>query len=199
MFMNWTTRLSARATPGTPRTRSTVVSGKLCAKSTLGVSFDVTQMSALARSIVTVALSSRPLKRPTWTRTRVTAKATPATVRKNRSRSWRRFLRASETMDGVLQHVRDQVGHRGNVGPVLGLQRDEQSHHTVEARPQDLGHRIGVAGAEGAAVDGLHDRRVQQLEGLLDGAAQLVDVLELPGHHEHEPEVVRVLDAEASV
>ena len=49
--MNCTSRLSARATPGTPRTRSTVVSGKLWAKSTLGVSREVTQMSALAFSI----------------------------------------------------------------------------------------------------------------------------------------------------
>jgi hypothetical protein len=64
-----------------------LVSGKVWAKSTLGVSFEVTQMSALAFSMVTVALPRRPMKRPTWTRTRVTAKATPATVITKRSRS----------------------------------------------------------------------------------------------------------------
>ena len=96
--MNAMIRLSARSTPGTPRTRRTEVSGKVWAKSTLGVLREVTQMSALECSMVIVALSSRPMKRPTWTRTRVTAKATPATVMAKRSRSWSRFLRARETI-----------------------------------------------------------------------------------------------------
>src|SRR5437899_4379861 len=164
MFMNWMIRLSARATPGTPRTRSTVVSGKLWAKSTLGVSFEVTQMSALACWMVTVALSSRPMKRPTCTSTSVTAKATPATVIRNRSRSWRRFLRARETMlasalprlrqktpDGVLDEQSHKAGHRRRVRPVLGTQRDEQRDDSVKAGPQHLGHRVPVSGPEGAA------------------------------------------------
>ncbi len=96
--MNWMIRLSARSTPGTPRTRRTAVSGKVWAKSTLGVSFEVTHTSALQFSMVTVALLSRPMKRPTCTSTRVTAKATPATVMKKRRRSWNRFFRARETM-----------------------------------------------------------------------------------------------------
>ena len=96
--MNETIRLSARSTPGTLRARSTAVSGKVRAKSTFGVLCDVIQRSAPAFRIVTVDLSSRPMKRPTWTSTSVTAKATPATVITKRSLSWSRFLRASETM-----------------------------------------------------------------------------------------------------
>ena len=105
--MKFTIRLSARATPGTPRTRSTVVSGNACAKSTFGVSCDVTQMSADACWMVTVALSSRPMNRPTCTSTSVTANATPETVITNRSRSCSRFLRARETMRYALRRFRN--------------------------------------------------------------------------------------------
>ena len=45
--MNHTIRLSARLTPGTERTRWTAVSGKVWAKSMLGVLREVTQRSAL--------------------------------------------------------------------------------------------------------------------------------------------------------
>src|SRR5438477_12050048 len=139
MFMNWTMRLSARATPGTPRTRRTAVSGNVCAKSTFGVFLEVTQMSAEACSMVTVALARRPMNGPTCTSTRVTAKATPATVIAKRSRSWSRFLRASETMSSVrrgkgridgeaadpgLDHLLDEVGPGRTVGPQVRRQRD---------------------------------------------------------------------------
>ena len=85
--MKATIRLSARATPGTLRARSTAVSGKVRAKSTFGVLCEVTHRSAPACRIVTVALSSRPMNRPTWTSTSVTANATPATVITKRRRS----------------------------------------------------------------------------------------------------------------
>src|SRR5258706_186001 len=134
MFMNWTMRLSARSTPGTPRTRRTAVSGKVCAKSTFGVFFEVTQISAVACSIVTVALARRPMNRPTCTSTSVTAKATPATVIAKRRRSGRRFRRASETMsvragsarrlgqeaaDGRVHDLLDGVGRGRRVRPAL--------------------------------------------------------------------------------
>src|SRR5438552_2387998 len=151
MFMNWTSRLSARRTPRTPRTRSTVVSGKPWAKSTFGVSFEVTQMSALACSIVTVDFPSRPMNRPTCTSTSVTANATPATVIAKRSPSWRRFLRASETTlclgqeaaEAVLDDFVDER-RRGRRRPVLRLQRDQERHDAVQARPQDLRREIGI-------------------------------------------------------
>src|SRR5713101_9868123 len=165
--MNWTIRLSARSTPGTPRTRRAAVSGKVCAKSTFGVFFEVTHMSAVACSIVTVALASRPMKRPTCTSTSVTAKATPATVITKRRRSCSRFLRASETMsvparrrsrrsetaDARLDDLLDEIGRGGRMRPVLRLQHDEQRHRAVHAGPQDLGDGVDVSGAEVAAGD----------------------------------------------
>src|SRR5689334_18234931 len=157
MFMNWTIRLSARSTPGTPRTRRAAVSGKVWAKSTFGVFFEVTQMSAVACSIVTVALARRPMKRPTCTSTSVTAKATPATVIAKRSRSCRRFLRASETMsafagsarrvgpeaaNGRVHDLLHEVGRGRRVRPVLRLQGDEERDRPVHARPEHLGHGV---------------------------------------------------------
>src|SRR5712691_8805447 len=216
MFMNWMIRLSARATPGTPRTRSTAVSGKVCAKSTLGVFFEVTQISALACSIVTVALASRPMKRPTWTSTSVTAKATPATVIAKRRRSCSRFLRARETIsvpaagggarrgreaaDAGVDHLRDEVGTRRRMRPVLRLQRDEQRDGAVHARPEDLRDGVDVAGTEMTARDGRLHRLSQESEGLLAGRGGVVlGVLELGRRHEHEPVLIRVRGAEARV
>ena len=72
------------------------------------------------------------MKRPTCTSTRVTAKATPATVITKRSRSWRRFLRARETMvlglpgvgqeaaEAVLDRLVDEVGAAGARGQQSG-------------------------------------------------------------------------------
>ena len=78
--MNQTIRLSARCDAGHGAHALDGVSGNVCAKSTLGVLLRGHPESALACSIVTEALSSRPRKRPTCTKTSVTAKATPATV-----------------------------------------------------------------------------------------------------------------------
>src|SRR6185436_5734322 len=180
-FMKLTMRLSARATPGTPRTRSTLVSGKVWAKSTLGVSREVTQMSALQFSMVTVLLPRRPMKRPTCTRTRVTAKATPETVMAKRRRSWKRFLRASETMASSSVRERgageeraqprlDALVHevgRGRPRPAVASHGDQQGHGPVYARPQHLGHGVRVARKEVAGLDGLHDGRAQELERLV--------------------------------
>src|SRR3989304_2030242 len=131
--MKATIRLSARATPGTLRARSTTVSGKGRAKSTFGVLCEVIHRSAFACWMVTVDLSSRPMNKPTCTSTRVPAKATPATVITKRSRSWNRFLRASETMalalrrigqeaaDAVLDHLKGEIGGGGGRrGPAGG-------------------------------------------------------------------------------
>src|SRR5262249_14237871 len=211
MFMNWTMRLSARATPGIPRTRRTFVSGKVCAKSTLGVSFDVTQTSAAECSIVTVALARRPMKRPTWTRTSVTAKATPDTVITNRSRSCRRFLRARETMasplrrrlqeaaEAVLDHGVHEVLGRRALRPVFGLEGDEEGDRAVHAGPEDLGHLVRVAGTEAPERDRLLDRGLEDGERLLAGVRRLGYLLVLGPGHEHEAVVVRVFDREARV
>src|SRR5262245_38249802 len=107
---NHTIRLSARSTPGTERTRLTSVSGKVCAKSTLGVLREVTQRSASMCSMVIDALSRSPRKRPTWTNTSVTAKATPDTVIRNRSLSWSRLLVARSTTSTALSN--DAADHR---------------------------------------------------------------------------------------
>src|SRR3974377_1506864 len=112
--MNQTMRLSARSTPGTDRTRWTAVSGNVWAKSTFGVFFDVTQRSADILSMVTEALSRRPRKSPTWTKTSVTANATPEIVIANRSRSWRRLLRPRETMERLLALAGEAVDRRGD-------------------------------------------------------------------------------------
>src|SRR5688572_8102653 len=85
--MNQTIRLSARAMPGIERTRFTYVSGNVCAKSTFGVLCEVTQRSASIWLIVSDALSIRPTKSPTCTKTSVTANATPETVIAKRSLS----------------------------------------------------------------------------------------------------------------
>src|SRR5438445_2713724 len=215
MFMNWMMRLSARSTPGTPRTRSTAVSGNVCAKSTFGVFFEVTQMSALACSMVTVALARRPMKRPTCTSTSVTAKATPATVITKRRRSCSRFLRARETMsvpaagrgarrreaaDRRLDHLLDQVWRGGRVRPVLRLQRDEQRHRAVHARPQHLRDGVDVAGAEVTTGDRALHGGAQQAEGLLSWrGGQLLGAFELVRGHEHEPVVVGIRGPELRV
>src|SRR5258706_5779553 len=204
-------RLSARSTPARPRTRSTAVSGKVWAKSTFGVSLEVTHTSALQFSIVTVALFRSPMKRPTCTRTRVTAKATPATVITKRRRSWNRFFRARETFGSILpgrrEEARDavldafvhQAGGGAAMGPVLGLHRDQQGHRAVDARPEPLGHGLRIPRAEAAPRDGRLDRQLQDPEGFLARAARLRDLLELGPGHEHESVVVRVLEAEAAV
>src|SRR5262245_21729400 len=214
MFMNCRIRLSARATPSTPRTRSTVVSGKLWAKSTFGVWWEVTQMSALECSIVVVALSSRPMNRPTRTSTSVTADATPATVITKRSRSWSRFLRARDTMglvllvgrreeaaDAGLDHLIDEVRRRGAVGKPLRVVGDEQGDDAVQPRPEHLGHRQGSAPAEAAVRDRPRDRGEKQVEGPLARFAQLVVVgrIELERRHEHVTVVVGVFEAEPRV
>src|SRR5258706_14337950 len=211
MFMNWMMRLSARSTPETPRTRRTAVSGKVWAKSTFGVSFEVTHTSALQFSIVTVALFRSPMKRPTCTRTRVTAKATPATVITKRRRSWRRFFRARETIgsilpgrreeaaDAVLDDLVHQAGGGAAVGPVLGLHRDQQGHRAVDARPEHLGHELRIPRAEAAPRHGRLDCQLQDPHGFLSLPARLRGLLEVGPGHEHESVVVRVVEAEAAV
>src|SRR4029453_19117566 len=187
-----TSRLSARSTPATLRARSTAVSGKVRAKSTFGVLWDVILRSAPALRIVTVDLSSRPMKRPTWTSTSVTAKATPATVITKRSLSWSRFLRASETMalgllrigdepaNPVLDHLIDEVGRGRPVGPLLGRPRDPP--------------RVD-APARAPALHGV-EQRAERAPARVVRRVRLVLVVR---GHEHEPEVVRVVDREADV
>src|SRR5438552_408027 len=144
--MNQTIRLSARRTPGTERTRCTYVSENVCAKSMFGVFFEVTQRSASKCSIVTDALSSRPRKSPTCTKTSITANATPATVMKKRSRSWSRFFRARETTSAPLlepaQHrvdrERGRLLHRPPLDPGVVPLRDLEREDAVHARPDDL-------------------------------------------------------------
>src|SRR5262245_3636384 len=122
--MNQMIRLSARATPGTERTRWTEVSGNVCAKSTFGVLRDVTQRSAEMWSIVMDALSSSPRNSPTWTNTSVTANATPDTVIRKRRRSWSRLFVARSTTSAPLadesadHHVDELVRDRLRVAPV---------------------------------------------------------------------------------
>src|SRR5215471_14561417 len=126
--MNQMIRLSARSTPGIERTRLTAVSGNVCAKSTLGVLREVTQRSASMCSIVIEALSSSPRKRPTWTKTSVTANATPETVIRKRSLSCSRLLvarsttsrlLADETADHRVDHERRRLLDRAPVDPVV--------------------------------------------------------------------------------
>src|SRR5215468_11298130 len=154
MVMNQTIRLSAFATPGTERTRCTAVSGNVCAKSMFGVFFDVTQRSASMCSIVIEALSRRPRKRPTWTNTSVTAKATPETVIRKRSLSWRRLFVARSTMASprafreAADHDLDELPRRlTDVFPrhpaVVAL-GDLERDHAVRARPHHLRHGVGV-------------------------------------------------------
>ena len=69
----------------------------------------------------------------------------------------------------------------------------------MEARPQHLRRRVGVARAEDAAVDRLAHGRAQQAEGLRGRIADLVDVLEFLRRHEHEAVVVGVAEPETGV
>src|SRR5215472_12806292 len=140
-------RLSARSTPGIERTRWTAVSGNVCAKSTLGVLRDVTQRSAEMWSIVTDALSRRPRKRPTWTKTSVTAKATPDTVIRNRSLSWSRLFVARSTTSVLrpqkpADHDLDQRVRRRLRGapldPVVAPLGDLERHDAVDPGPDHL-------------------------------------------------------------
>src|SRR5689334_22844847 len=166
--MNQTIRLSARSTPGTERTRCTAVSGKVWAKSTFGVFFDVTQRSASMCSMVIEALSSSPMNRPTWTNTRVTANATPDTVIRKRSLSCSRFLRARSTAmslsslfhDAAQGGFHEQLGDlqgRTPVHPVVVALGDLERDHAVHRAPDRLGHEVGVPelGPQAAGLDRL--------------------------------------------
>src|SRR5689334_3905133 len=171
-------RLSALATPGTERTRLTAVSGKVCAKSTLGVLREVTQRSASMCSIVTEALSSSPRNRPTWTKTSVTANATPDTVIRNRSLSWSRLFVARSTAMRLL--VAGSVGHeaadhgvddergvllrRAPLDPGVVALGDRKRDRAVGPRPDRLGDEVGVGqlGTEPSGGEPLLDRRLQE-------------------------------------
>src|SRR5262245_18226614 len=163
---NHTIRLSARSTPGTERTRLTSVSGKVCAKSTLGVLREVTQRSASMCSMVIDALSRSPRKRPTWTNTSVTAKATPDTVIRNRSLSWSRLLVARSATSLLLgrqtadHSLDDQVGgflRRAYVDPIVVALGDRERDRAVAPGPGRLRHeiRVGQLGAEATCGDSL--------------------------------------------
>src|SRR5581483_8192175 len=205
--MNQMMRLSARATPGIDRTRSTRVSVNVCEKSMFGVFRDVTQRSAFACSMVTEALSSRPRKSPTCTKTSVTANATPATVMKKRSRSCTRLLSARSTIENAVQH---QVEHGLDslfVGPpvhpriaTLGdLQRDESVH----GRPDGLGRQLDVLvlGPYLARRDGLTDGPRQEGVRVLVRLAALLERRHVRRmrRHEHQPVMVRKLDRESRI
>src|SRR5512143_3918192 len=158
--------------------------------------------------MVTVALSRRPSKRPTWTRTSVTAKATPATVITNRSRSWKRFRRASETMasallrreaaEGVVDDLVDEVGRGRAVRPARRGHGDERGGDAVHAHPEDLGRGHRVHRAEAAGRDGALHRAEQKGEGERAGAA-LLAFAQGDRRHEHEAVLVRVAEGEGDV
>src|SRR5262245_16107466 len=156
----------------------------------LGVAREVTHRSALIFSMVMEALSRRPRKRPTCTKTRVTAKATPETVIRKRSLSCRRFLRASETMArslslagqrAVARHA-SQHGVDDEVGELLGgapldpgvvAARDVERHHTVHRRPQRLRGQVGVLQllAQAAGQERLLDSHLEEGVGVLLGVS----------------------------
>src|SRR5690349_1545333 len=176
--MNQTIRLSARSTPGIERTRWTAVSGKVWAKSTFAVFLEVTQRSASRCSMVIEALSRRPMKSPTWTKTSVTAKATPDTVIRKRSLSCSRFFRARSTISPLLpqqatdqsvEHQPDAVGRVSPVDPVVVALGDLERDDAVHGRPVHLGEKLGVGQlrAEPALRDPLLDRGLQERVGVL--------------------------------
>src|SRR6267143_885098 len=192
-------RLSARSTPGIERTRSTRDSGKAWLKSTFGVFLEVTQSSASMCSMVTEALSRSPRNKPTWNRTRRTAKATPATVMANRVRSCRSVLRARSTMaasagqDAVQQGL-EQVARAGLDGspghPLVAGHRDLQGAEPVDAGPQRLGDQLRVPGllVEASLLDALLHHRAEEGVGVALGHALAIR-RRLPGglgRHEHQ-------------
>src|SRR5215471_2483399 len=152
--MKVTIRLSARATPGTERTRCTSVSSNACGKSMVGVLRGVTQRSALACSIVIDALSRMPRNRPTCTSTSVTANATPATVIRKRSLSCSRFLRARSTaMSFLLGDAADErvdqrlrgFARRTRFDPLgFHLLGNVEREHAVHRRPRHLRQQVRI-------------------------------------------------------
>src|SRR5215813_3652579 len=151
--MNERIKLSASWTPGTDRTRLTRDSGKLWAKSMLGVFFEVTHRSAGSRSMVMVALPKIPRNSPICTKISVTAKATPETVIRKRSLSWSRFFRARSTILFLRpgQAVHHRVHHqlralskRPPVDPDVLGHHQVQGHHAVQRGPQRLGDQVRV-------------------------------------------------------
>src|SRR5258706_2629802 len=189
--MNQTIRLSARRMPGTERTRCTYVSENVCAKSTFGVFFEVTQSSAWKCSIVIEALSRRPRRSPPCTKTSITANATPATVIRKRRRSWSRFFRASEPAtsgllvggaggsrnprvqlqpaDHRVDRERGGFVERPPVDPRVVAFRHLQRDDTVHARPHDLRHELRVLQGreEALLLDRLGHGRDEERVGVL--------------------------------
>src|SRR5258707_15710198 len=162
----------------------------------LAVLCDVTQRSALRCSIVREALSIRPRKRPTWTNTSMTAKATPLTVMKKRSLSCSSDFVARSTIVFVLgawmpaatsarpsllretldQHV-DGEGRaflqRLPVDPSVVALGDLQGDDSVYARPDHLGQEVDVfeLAAEAPFGDALADDGPEERVGVLLGVA----------------------------
>src|SRR5580704_557764 len=207
--MNQMMRLSARSTPGMDRTRSTRVSVNVCEKSMFGVLREVTQRSAAAWSMVTDALSSRPRKSPTCTKTRVTANATPATVMKNRSRSWTKLLSARSTTGNSsnteIEHGLDAQLHRPPFDPRVRALRDLQRDDAMDGRPDDLRRQLDVGGKRGQELPGgrgLADRPEQKRVRILVRLALAFDRGKLLGRmrrHEHQPVVIRMLEREPRI
>ena len=137
--------------------------------------------------MVIEALSSRPMKRPTWTKTSVTAKATPETVIRKRSLSCSRFLRARSTMSHsrlaragrAEQRVDHQLGRRSSAG----RQSTQSSLHLAicsETTPwmpaQTIcATQLGVSssGRSRPGRDRLGDRPLEEGVGVLLGVAPL--------------------------
>src|SRR2546427_73144 len=187
MFRKLTIRLSARAPPGTERTRSTRDSGKAWLKSTFGVFFEVTQRSASMCSTVTEALSSRPRKSPTWNRTSRTANATPATVMANRVRSCRSVLRARSTMVSSQRAMpRMSVSSRWLRRGLIGRQRMGAGAGLLLTMPGARGACARAHGGIGqggeVALADLAQERILVREILVDGGGGVFDA---PGDLAH--------------
>src|SRR5688572_33287366 len=99
------------------------------------------------RSIVSDALSMRPRNSPTGTKTSWTAKATPDTVMRKRSLSWRsvRVARSTmtrtsrrETVDENVDHHFDASLHGNPVHPGVFALCNLERHHAVNAGPDNL-------------------------------------------------------------
>ncbi len=154
-------------------------------------------------SMVTEALSRMPRKRPTWTKTRVTAKATPAIVIAERSLSCSRFLSARFGTAQALapfrrflaaeaaarsrgagrrmprietsMHRLDRALLRPPVDPRLVALGHPQGDPAVDRRPDDLGDELGVVElrAQQPLRDRLADRPQDEGVGVLVAVADL--------------------------
>src|SRR5262249_29684447 len=149
------------------------------------------------------ALSRSPRKRPTWTNTSVTAKATPDTVIRNRSLSWSRLLVARSTTSHLLARqtadhsLDDQVGgflRRAHVDPIVVALGDRERDRAVGPGPDRLRHeiRVGQLGAEAARGDAVLDRQLQKRVGVFFriAARRLLVLFGVgdgrPRRHEHQ-------------